>query len=119
MSDYFAPFDPSQSVTTLWKQLEPQLTDLATPLLQQQIGDQVEQILLDLADSNADAYPLGQQLLCLLIGNYPQFTPLIERQLLWFFGGDCLHFLSDDEIGVFQQQEDDGSPIRGAAVPLH
>jgi len=30
----------------------------------------------------------------------------VPRDLLWFFGGDCLHFMPDDEIAVFQQLEE-------------
>ena len=27
---------------------------------------------------------------------------LIPRDLLWYFGGDCLHFMPDDEIAQYQ-----------------
>jgi hypothetical protein len=32
--------------------------------------------------------------------------PVIDRALLWFFGGECMHFLSDDEINRFQHLDE-------------
>ena len=48
----------------------------------------------------------GQQLLCRVIASYPHITPLLYRDLLWFFGGDCLHFMPDDEISRYQQLDE-------------
>lgn len=36
----------------------------------------------------------------------PQLAPVIDRELLWFFGGDCLHFLTDEEIVHFQSENE-------------
>jgi hypothetical protein len=43
---------------------------------------------------------------------------MVPRDLLWFFGGDCLHYMPDEEIGLFQelderrhQAELDGAPF--------
>lgn len=61
--------------------------------------------LLQLANSsltNDDDFTLGQQLLCRIIAAYPHITPFIARDLLWFFGGDCLHYMPDDEIEFYQ-----------------
>jgi hypothetical protein len=44
----------------------------------------------------------GQEILCKIVAGYPQLMPLLPRDLLWFFGGDCLHYMPDDEISVFQ-----------------
>jgi len=44
----------------------------------------------------------GQQLICKAIASYPHITPLIPRDLFWFFGGDCLHFMPDEEIANYQ-----------------
>lgn len=44
----------------------------------------------------------GQELICKVIASYPNITPLIHRDLMWFFGGDCLHFMPDDEIANYQ-----------------
>jgi hypothetical protein len=32
--------------------------------------------------------------------------PLLNRDLLWFFGGNCLHYMPDDEISFYQQLEE-------------
>lgn len=45
----------------------------------------------------------GQTLLCRIVGGYSHLMPLLQRDLLWFFGGDCLHYMPDEEIGIFQQ----------------
>lgn len=48
----------------------------------------------------------GQSLLCRIVSSYPHLMPLLYRDLLWFFGGDCLHYMPDDEISVFQQLDE-------------
>lgn len=45
----------------------------------------------------------GQHLITQIVGNYPHITPDVNRDLLWFFGGDCLHFMTDEEINLYQQ----------------
>jgi hypothetical protein len=54
----------------------------------------------------SDYIDVGQRLLCRLVGHFPALTPHIQRDLFWFFGGDCLHFMADEEIEKFQQLED-------------
>lgn len=61
---------------------------------------------------------LGQDLICQVFHRYPQIAHLVPRDLLWFFGGDCLHFMPDEEIALFQelderrhQAELDGAPF--------
>lgn len=44
----------------------------------------------------------GQELLCKIVAGYPQLMHLLPRDLLWFFGGDCLHYMPDEEISLFQ-----------------
>jgi hypothetical protein len=41
-----------------------------------------------------------------LFTHYPDFAPTLPRDLLWFLGGDCLHFMPDEEIFVYQQLDD-------------
>ena len=48
----------------------------------------------------------GQQLFCRIVAGYPHLMPLVPRDLLWFFGGDCLHYMPDEEISVFQQLDE-------------
>lgn len=48
----------------------------------------------------------GQELMCKIVTQYPHLMPLLYRDLLWFFGGDCLHFMPDDEISQYQQLDE-------------
>ena len=41
-------------------------------------------------------------ILILPVDRYPQIAHLVPRDLLWFFGGDCLHFMPDEEIALYQ-----------------
>lgn len=53
-----------------------------------------------------DDVHLGQQMINAIVTRYPHITPMVPRDLFWFFGGDCLHFLGDEEIAVFQQLDE-------------
>lgn len=48
----------------------------------------------------------GQILFCTLVRAYPHLVPLIDRDLFWYFGGDCLHFMPDEEIADFQRLDE-------------
>ena len=58
------------------------------------------------SDPAADVYSEVGTLVDRLFTTYPDFAPTFPRELLWFFGGDCLHFMPDDEIAVYQQLDD-------------
>ena len=45
----------------------------------------------------------GQAWLSRLFRNYPANAPHLGREVLWFFGGEALHFMPDEEITKFQQ----------------
>jgi len=49
---------------------------------------------------------LGQDLMSQVILRYPQIAHLVPRDLLWFFGGDCLHFMPDAELDLYQALEE-------------
>ncbi len=49
---------------------------------------------------------LGQDIICQVITRYPQIAHLIPRDLLWFFAGDCLHYMPDEEIDLYQALEE-------------
>ena len=70
-------------------------------LFLERFDDMVER----LNDSTEDLY-MGQDIISQVFQRYPQIAHLVPRDLLWFFGGDCLHFMPDDEIDKFQQLED-------------
>ena len=53
-----------------------------------------------------DVYALGPPLIARLFDSFPAFAPTFPRQLLWFFGGECLHYMTDEEIVQFQQLEE-------------
>jgi hypothetical protein len=53
--------------------------------------------------TNEDYFFTGQQLIVQIVGSYPHITPLASRDLFWYFGGDCLHFMSDEEMDLYNQ----------------
>ena len=57
-------------------------------------------------DPAADVYNEVGTLVDRLFTTHQDFAPTFPRELLWFFGGDCLHFMPDDEIAVYQQLDD-------------
>jgi hypothetical protein len=48
----------------------------------------------------------GQRVFCRIVAGYPHLMPIVPRDLLWFFGGDCLHYMPDEEIRIFQQLDE-------------
>jgi hypothetical protein len=48
----------------------------------------------------------GQALLCQIVASYPHLTPAVSRDLLWYFSGDCMHFLTDEEIDKYSQLDE-------------
>jgi hypothetical protein len=48
----------------------------------------------------------GQWFISRIVSTYSHLTPLLTRDLLWFFGGDCLHYMPDDEISFYQQLDE-------------
>jgi len=60
----------------------------------------------ELTDNHAALREQGPGLVERLFTTYPDFAPLFPRDLLWFLGGECLHFMPDEEIAVFQQLDD-------------
>ena len=59
-----------------------------------------------LGKSGAELYDGGPQLVARLFDTYPEFAPTFPRELLWFLGGDCLHYMADDEIAQHQLLEE-------------
>jgi len=57
-------------------------------------------------DPAADVYGEIGSLVDRLFTTHPDFAPTFPRELLWFFGGDCLHFMPDDEIAVYQRLDE-------------
>jgi len=54
------------------------------------------------AGEGGSLYTKGPALIARLFDTYPDFAPTFPRELLWFLGGECLHYMPDEEILVFQ-----------------
>ncbi len=71
--------------------------------------DSLRQLALgfsELATGERDLYLDGPGLVSRLFNTYPDFAPEFPRELLWFMGGECLHYMPDDEIDVYQQLDE-------------
>lgn len=68
--------------------------------------ERFDELLILLPQDPLESQYLGQDLICQVIQRYPQVAHLVPRDLLWFFGGDCLHFMPDDELDLYQQLEE-------------
>jgi hypothetical protein len=67
---------------------------------------------------DVDFLEQGQLLMCRVVGSYPHLMPLLYRDLLWFFGGDCLHYMPDEEISVFQRLDEQREEAKQQHVPF-
>ncbi|MGH1374671.1 MAG: PA2817 family protein [Cellvibrionaceae bacterium] len=61
--------------------------------------------------SNANAInesfiAIGQQVICRIVAAYPHIAPQTPRDLFWLFGGDCLHYMPDEEIAKYQRLDE-------------
>jgi len=68
--------------------------------------DQLQRIVTGLEDNQSDAQFDGQAWLSRLFRNYPTIAPIMPREVLWYFGGEALHFMPDEEIEKFQKLEE-------------
>ena len=68
--------------------------------------ERFDELLTRLPQDPLQSQYLGQDLTCQVIQRYPQIAHLVPRDLLWFFGGDCLHFMPDEELDLYQQLEE-------------
>ncbi|WPO98779.1 PA2817 family protein [Pseudomonas sp. HR96] len=68
--------------------------------------ERYDELLALLPTDPVESQYLGQDLLTQVIQRYPQIAHLVPRDLLWFFAGDCLHFMPDDEIDLYQALEE-------------
>ena len=48
----------------------------------------------------------GQWLVDRIVLSYDHLLPYLSRDLLWFFGGSCLHYMSDEEIAFYQHLDE-------------
>ena len=66
-------------------------------------------------------YERGPGLVALLFASCPQLAPVFPRELLWFLGGDCLHYMPDEELAAFQKLEEMrvDAAARGEVLDYH
>jgi len=57
------------------------------------------------AEGQENLYTEGPLLIGRLFTHFPDFAPTLPRELLWFFGGECLHYMPEEEIAQFQELE--------------
>lgn len=86
------------------RQTAPFCLELCTAEDQQVVDDL--QTLASSPRASEDFMALGQATLCRIIGHYHDLTHSIHRDLLWYFGGDCLHFMPDEEIALYQRLDE-------------
>ena len=70
----------------------------------QQFVHQIEQLAK--LPGGAEEQAIGQWLITTCITHYPHWVGMIPRDLFCYFGGDCMHFLGDEEIEQFQRLDE-------------
>ena len=70
------------------------------------------------AKGESDLYQCAPALVERLFTTYPDFAPTFPRELLWFLGGECLHYMPDEEISLYQQLDEmrDTAQISGKVL---
>lgn len=80
------------------------------PFVNEQCDEQALEYLAQLEAlpnlEGTDYIEQGQRVLTRTVASFAHLTPLLPRDLLWHFGGDCLHFMPDEEIDKFQQLDE-------------
>ncbi len=65
-----------------------------------------DRLLEMMANLSSEYEHQGRLVLTRIQMQAPEVWTRVDRELLWFFGGDCLHYLSDEEIAAFQARAD-------------
>ncbi len=84
-------------------------------------GDSLRELAQSFGQLEAESiYSEGPALVDRLFTTYPDFAPTFPRELLWFLGGDCLHYMPDDEIQLYQQldEEREAASERGEVLDM-
>lgn len=68
--------------------------------------DRFDELVAGLPQAPEEYAYLGQDLLSQIFSRYPQIAHQVPRDLLWFFGGDCLHFMPDEELALYQRLDE-------------
>lgn len=59
----------------------------------------------EVSESQEGIY-LGQEIISQVFQRYPQIAHQVPRDLLWFFAGECLHYMPDEELATYQLLEE-------------
>jgi hypothetical protein len=73
---------------------------------EQSFLDQLQIVIKAMEELSPQAPFEGQDWLNRLFRNFPTIAPHLGREVLWYFGGDALHFMPDEEIAKFQMLDD-------------
>ena len=76
------------------------------PLQEQEFLDSYLSLIEQCKNFSENYIENGQVFCTSWIRAYSELTPLLPRDLLWFFGGDCLHYMPDEEIQQFQRLDE-------------
>ncbi len=76
------------------------------PTEEQTFLTQLQELIIALENMSAQSSFEGQEWLNRLFRNFPTLAPHLGREVLWYFGGDALHFMPDEEIAKFQKLEE-------------
>ena len=68
--------------------------------------ERFDEMMLALPVDPIESQYLGQDIMCQVIERYPQIAHLVPRDLLWYFGGACFNFLSDEELDMYEALEE-------------
>ncbi|WP_370277712.1 PA2817 family protein [Pontibacterium sp.] len=78
--------------------------DLATD--DEQFIHDLKNLIEDFEAGTGDIRSEGQDVIDRAFRMYPELAHLIARDLLWYFGGSCLHNMPEDEIEKFQRLDE-------------
>ncbi len=105
MTDFFPGIYRLELMRNLQQQLQKMIDSESMPELEQSPLPEKLAELIAVADEESVLFET-QQLISNFVGNFPQLTPLISRDLLWLLGGDCLHWMPDEEVELYQQLDE-------------
>jgi len=83
--------------------------------------DPLRELAAAFAGLEGDAvYDGGPELVSRLFTTYLDFAPTFPRELLWFLGGECLHYMPEEEILLHQRlaEEREAAASRGDVLDL-
>lgn len=68
--------------------------------------ESLKTLISDFEAGTGDVRLSGEDLIVRAFRMYPELAHLLARDLLWYFGGSCLHNMPDDEIEKFQRLDE-------------